>query len=673
MLCKTCKSLCPESPDIPQYRLNLVQAKSTLSSSLPSILFCPCTLASSFPFAESEHLIMGLKQVHFIDWFQAKFPMAVRSVLNQEGSQFDSVFIDVNGILHPAVRTAKNEAMFVKKLFSILDKLLTQFIPNRICYLSVDGPAPVAKMLTQKARRASKGSKGKSEGMSTLHITPGCPFMTRLEHYLSYYSVRYLQHRRLLGISPDLKFIIDHSNNPGEGESKIIENIVQQAASIRGRPCAILSMDSDAVLQAIALGMPNMYVIRKDSPFTPAIVISIDRFMNALERMFPSDSNQIRLDFCALCLFRGNDYLPGLFVGLDRLWDVYLYTKLVDPVIRQRGALRFLVSAESKTFDLFFLKQLILNSYMNPKDLRAKVSDIGRQQPIQQLQRQLKQMGLQSLNSLDQQKEVRQQKQQNISTLSPTIKEPRRSVSEYEDESDMESLDEEDDNFSVDEERDGGSDSSEDSSTDSEETSEKEGDPRHYSVKQFLDGVLWNLEMYCTGKCPDVSFCYNYRQGPPRRALVDYVNTIASISHHSNLHPRTTKDIVSIARSDKKYVHPLVCALILLPPNISAQYLPQAIAAVQTQIVPPGSSSYLTQEELEIIDLKVQTLIDILGSSDKAHDAAIAKDLSVLYTTRSPYIWTRVRCVNPRARLTLMPQNPNVIIDEANAKARLFL
>jgi len=42
--------------------------------------------------------------------------------------------------------------------------------------------------------------------------------MTRVEHYLSYYTVRYLQQRRNQGISPDLKFVIDHSNNPGEGE-----------------------------------------------------------------------------------------------------------------------------------------------------------------------------------------------------------------------------------------------------------------------------------------------------------------------------------------------------------------------------------------------------------------------------------------------------------------------
>ena len=99
---------------------------------------------------------MGLKQIGFIDWFKGKFPEAVRVVPRREGARFDSVFIDVNCILHPAMMGAKDEATFVKKLFAILHELLFQFIPTRICYLAVDGPAPLAKIVTQKSRRAAK-------------------------------------------------------------------------------------------------------------------------------------------------------------------------------------------------------------------------------------------------------------------------------------------------------------------------------------------------------------------------------------------------------------------------------------------------------------------------------------------------------------------------------------
>ncbi|KAF8924453.1 hypothetical protein BGZ58_001771 [Dissophora ornata] len=575
---------------------------------------------------------MGLKQVKFIDWFQGKFPEAVKSIPNHEGSQFDSVFIDLNCILHPAMRTAKNETMFVKKLFSILDKLLAQFIPNRICYLSVDGPAPAAKILTQKARRAAKSSSKRSEGMSTLQLTPGCPFMSRLEHYLSYYSVRYLQHRRLLGISPDLKFVIDHSNNPGEGESKIIENIVQQAGSIHGRPCAVLTMDSDAVLQAIALGMPNIYVIRKDLPMIPAIVISIDRFMRTLDGLFPGESNQARLDFCAMCLFRGNDYLRGLAVGLEKLWRAYLYTKLADPVIQRRGALKFLIDADSKTFDLLFLKQLMTNSYSHMSKLNLPLG-------------------------IEQQHKQQQQ--------TSTLPNPPSKVGsdDYENASDMESADEND--ILTRDESDSDVEGGDSVIEDEDEDEENPSDDKAYSVKKFLAGILWNLEMYCSGMCPDVSFSYLYRQSPPRRALLEFVDEMAATKPYTTLQPTATKNVVFVTTSDKEYLHPLVCALILLPAEAGGKYLPQSIAGVHAQIV-PSNAKYLTREEMETIDAKVQGLIEILGSSSKGRDTEIAKELSALYLTRLPYIWTRVRVVGPHAKPTAMPLSPNIIVDQQN-------
>ncbi|KAG0213877.1 hypothetical protein BGX28_003301 [Mortierella sp. GBA30] len=501
---------------------------------------------------------MGLKQVKFIDWYRARFPNAIRVVPNFEGSNFDSVFIDVNCILHPAMRSAKNESMFVKKLFTILDRLLAQFIPDRICYLSVDGPAPLAKLLTQKTRRAAKSGEKHSNHMSTLQVTPGCPFMSRLEQYLSYYTVRYLQQRRSQGISPDLKFVIDHSNNPGEGESKIIENIVQQASNIRGRPCAIISMDSDAVLQAIALGMPNIYVVRKDSPVDPSVVISIDRYIRSLEELFPGESNQVRLDFCALCLFRGNDYLRGLVTGLDQLWKSYLYTKLVDPSIQQRGNLRFLIDAENKTFDLFFLKQLILNSYKHPDQLR-----LPPEIDVHQSQHREKPHHRRHL----------QQQLNQTKAIMPTG--TKAEQHEYENESDMESVADEDDVKGMED------------SSESEEGAQKEGEESE----------------------EDSSLPYS-----------------------------------------------------LLPAETGGAYLPRSIAPVHTDIV-PGESKYLTQDEMEVIDAKVQGLIDVLASSDQLHDVRISEELSALYATRPPYIWTRVRYVNPRSLPVSLPLSPTAIID----------
>ncbi|KAF9543617.1 hypothetical protein EC957_000621 [Mortierella hygrophila] len=576
---------------------------------------------------------MGLKEVKFIDWFQGKFPHAARVVARHEGAHFDSVFIDVNCILHPAMRAAKNEAQFVKKLYTILDKTFSQFIPDRICYLSVDGPAPLAKLLTQKARRASKSGSGKPNHMSTLQVTPGCPFMLRLEQYLSYYTVRYLQHRRSQGISPDLKFVIDHSNNPGEGESKIIENVVQQAANIRGRPCAILSMDSDAIIQAITLGMPNIFVVRKDSPQNPIVAISIDKFMRSLEGIFPGESNRSRLDFCALCLFRGNDYLRGLFVGLEKLWLAYLYTRLVDPAIQTRGPARYLIDATLKTFDLFFLKQLILNSYKDNKTL--KIPDNLAPQQAQPQQQQSPIVGSES--------EVSEQ-------------------DEYGNTSDMESASE-DDSSTDDDEDAGGDINATGSNSDIDDSSDQE---KKYSVKDYLEGVLWNLEMYCSGVCPDVSFTYKFKTAPPRRAIVTYVDTIVQKKPYQTLSASSTRKLVGVVTSNKTYLHPLVCAMILLPIDRAAAYLPESMALVQSAIV-PEESRYLTHEEMMTIEETVHGIIDVLSRSNKPQDIKVAKELYGLYNTRSPYIWTRVRTVNTRTPKTETPPSPNVIIDALQA------
>ncbi len=66
---------------------------------------------------------------------------------------------------------------------------------------------------------------------------------------------------------------------------------------------------------------------------------------------------------------------------------------------------------------------------------------------------------------------------------------------------------------------------------------------------------------------------------------------------------------------------------------------------------------------MEDIDAKVQGLIDILGASHQPHDNRIAQELSALYTTRAPYIWTRARFVNSRSRPEVMPLSPTTIIE----------
>ncbi|KAF8951600.1 hypothetical protein BGZ52_010728 [Haplosporangium bisporale] len=525
---------------------------------------------------------MGIKQVKFSDWFLRRFPHVGQVVHGGQSIKFDSVFIDVNCILHPALRSSKTETAFVKKFFRILDSLLEQFVPGRICYLSIDGPAPLAKMLTQKARRLSK-SGSKSKGMSSLQATPGCPFMTRVEHYLSYYTVRYLQQRRNQGISPDLKFVIDHSNNPGEGESKIIENIVLQAANIRERPCAIVSMDSDAILQAIALGMPNIHVVRKDGP-APGTVLSIDKFMHALEQIFPGESNRSR-------------------------------------------KFKFLIDTDFRTFDLFFLRQLMMNSEKHPSKLYLKSAQIGATEPVDEVW---------------------------VDRAIAVEKED-----EYGLESDKESVDDRSDN---DTNSDAGSSESdsEPGILESEDKEDDELDVKSYSVHEYLVGILWNLEMYCSGKCPDVAYVYEFQYGPPRRAISEYVTALAQVKATQDLTPTSTGKIVRSAKTDRQYLHPL-----LIPATIGSPYLPVSVAQIHQNVV-SAHRRYLTFDEMEQVDTEIKATLVHLRHSKAHEDKIAAEEVSALYLTRQPYIWTRVRVLHQNRAPAIMPQSPTIILAQLN-------
>ena len=70
-------------------------------------------------------------------------------------------------------------------LFARLDRLLRSARPARGVLLALDGPAPLAKLLTQRARRRRAGrreSKGGGKGgLSSLALTPGTEFMARVE------------------------------------------------------------------------------------------------------------------------------------------------------------------------------------------------------------------------------------------------------------------------------------------------------------------------------------------------------------------------------------------------------------------------------------------------------------------------------------------------------------
>ena len=169
----------------------------------------------------------------FYRWLADKYPKVVQDVIehrpdpseppvdasapNPNGMEFDNLYLDMNGIIHPCVHPEGREApkteedMFLL-IFEYIDRIFNAVRPRKLLFMAIDGPAPRAKMNQQRARRfkSAQEAQEKEEEEARLRaewaadgrpvpppkdgrpfdsnvITPGTPFMDRLAEFLRVY------------------------------------------------------------------------------------------------------------------------------------------------------------------------------------------------------------------------------------------------------------------------------------------------------------------------------------------------------------------------------------------------------------------------------------------------------------------------------------------------------
>jgi 5'-3' exonuclease len=94
----------------------------------------------------------------------------------------------MNAILHVQLRRASSEEHALTLIFQRLHATLRLVRPGSHVLLALDGPAPLAKLSTQRARRQKVlQKKARRRGISSLVATPGTAFMARLEQALLYF------------------------------------------------------------------------------------------------------------------------------------------------------------------------------------------------------------------------------------------------------------------------------------------------------------------------------------------------------------------------------------------------------------------------------------------------------------------------------------------------------
>lgn len=297
-------------------------------------------------------------------WLSVKYPQIVQNA-NHNNFQFDNLFFDLNGLIHPVCHGISNEDIMFERIKQYIINIIKITKPKLGVYLIMDGVAPYAKILQQRQRRFksidNKKNKNKfytkynipitdkseKNEWDTNAISPGTLFMQKLSTFLIKNFVKQNN-------SSNLKFYISDTNEVGEGEHKIIEMIIKKNLSIYHN--CIYGMDADLILLCWSLYFRNEYyndnnisndirtnfhkyrltLIREKSNFfkmnndfiylyIPILVhcfiktYNINDFVttniqsNFEYEIINQKSKQLCIDFIFLMTILGNDFLPNLF------------------------------------------------------------------------------------------------------------------------------------------------------------------------------------------------------------------------------------------------------------------------------------------------------------------------------------------------------------------------
>ncbi len=302
------------------------------------------------------------------------------------------LYLDMNCLIHPACRSILSKAdksiskkeLELKMLNSVRDyltKVVTFANPTELLYISIDGPAPKAKMSQQRQRRfrsvlyrkTVQDIKSKLKvydetyDWDTNAITPGTKFMEKLSKNLENFL-------KTSPIFSDIKIIFSDSNVPGEGEHKIYNYIKNNIKNLNDKTLSVYGLDADLIMLSMASQQDNIFLLREAVHFGKVntdelLYLDIDSLkkyllLNIKKPFFSEDDDleyildqDIINDYIFMCFLLGNDFLPHLLNleicddHLNKMLETY-YEILVEDKAT-------LINTRDDCINVSFLKKLL--------------------------------------------------------------------------------------------------------------------------------------------------------------------------------------------------------------------------------------------------------------------------------------------------------------------------
>ncbi|KAA8499911.1 5'-3' exoribonuclease 2 [Porphyridium purpureum] len=331
------------------------------------------------------------------------------SAANPNGVEFDALYLDMNGIIHPCTHPedrpapTTEEEMF-EEVMRYVDRLMRIVRPRKMVYMAIDGVAPRAKINQQRSRRfraaqeaelevAEQGKlrkEWKKKGLlvdtgeaaekrfDSNVITPGTPFMDRLAVTLR----RHVDYK----VSSDpawanLHIVLSDASVPGEGEHKIAEFIRQQRLQSgydASTKHVMYGLDADLIMLGLATHEAHFTILREFVDFNKKghgnrMQSDVDRSQRkGAAAAGPPQFTNVRLpDGSTRSVIKGTLAELGLgrkpfqFLHI-RVLREYLFLEFKDPIVEAAAAVdaQFRFDFERVVDDFVFMCFFVGNDFL---------------------------------------------------------------------------------------------------------------------------------------------------------------------------------------------------------------------------------------------------------------------------------------------------------------------